>query len=438
MYGQASFNVANEDLLLVLPPESEFSEAENAHLAHIVDGPTVCSFQSIKVQGKTELQISCGEIYRVSTGHATGTALGLELVGNQLPWTTKPVFTFLGLPKQQWQSTTDSTQRHGSQLYIGGALPSSGVLQEVLGAQYVSIRNTKGDTLLRRKVGILPADFRLELRSGNASGVGSIFIYTQQRCIFQIADESVQVQQIKGEDCTELRLSVDGMPPVNLSLVVTPSLIADPITLELPYPSSGCIAFDASGRPLSRDICVDDLLGTRLYLFGHSGMPTKFKIELTLRGETARNANYSWSYTAAEKPVEISIFSIREQIVDLLSLHSGIDQTVELRVFGSGPDAVYRLRRYSAVLEVEKDFQVITVSSYQSAIDALPEPELMLLHDPMRSAVAVGSRKSQGVPTGEFELPALVERNGPWLVVPQTRFCCVVSAAVHCWRMAAG
>lgn len=417
--GQASFNVANEDLLLVLPPESKFSEAESSSLAHIVEGPTVCSFQSIKVQGKTELQISCGEVYRVRTGHATGTALGLELVGNQLPWATKPSLTFLGLPKERWQSTTDSMQRYGSQLYIGGALPGSGVLQEVLGTQYVSIRNTRGDTLLRRKVGILPADFRLELSSGNASGVGSVFVYTQQRCIFQIADESVQFQQIKGEDYTELRLSADGIPPVNLSLVVTPSLIADSITLELPYPSSGCIAFDASGRPLNRDICVDDLLGTRLYLFGRSGVPTKFKIELTLRGQAARNANYSWSYTAAEKPVEISLFSIREQIVDLLSLHSGIDQTVELRVFGSGPDVVYRLRRYAAVMEIEKGFQVLTVSSYQSATDALPEPVLMLLHDPVRSAVAVSSRKSQGVPTGEFELPALVERNGPWLVVPR-------------------
>lgn len=418
--GQATFNVADEELLLVLPPDSEFSEADSCSLAHIIDGPSVCSFQSIKVQGKTELQISCEEVYRVRTGHATGTALGLELVGNQLPWTTKPSLTFLGLPQEQWQSTTNSAQRHGSQLYIGGVLPGSGVLQEVLGTQYVSVRNTKGDTLLRRKVGVLPADFRLELRSGNTPKVGSIFVYTQQRCILQIMDQSVQVQQIKGEGCTELRLAADDIPPVNLSLVVTPNLIADPITLELPYPSSGCIAFDALGHPLSRDICVDDLLGTRLYLFGRSGVPTKFKIELTLLGQAARNASYSWSYTAAEKPVEISLFSIREQIIDLLSLNSGIDQTVELRVFGSGPDVVYRLRKYAAVMEVEKDLQVLTASSYQGTIDALPEPVLMLLHDPMRSAVAVSSRKSEGVPTGEFELPTLVERDGPWLIVPKS------------------
>ena len=417
--GQATFNVADENLLLVLPPDSGFSEADNCSLAHIIDGPSVCSFQSIKVQGKTELQISCGEIYRVRTGHATGEALGVELVGNQLPWTTKPFLTFLGLPQEQWQSTTDSAQRYGSQLYIGGTLPGSGVLQEVLGTQYVSVRNTKGDTLLRRKVGVLPADFRLELRSGNAPGMGSIFIYTQQRCLLQIKNQSVQVQQIKGEGCTELRLEAGGIPPASLSLVVTPNLIADPITLELPYPSSGCIAFDALGHPLSRDICVDDLLGTRLYLFGRNGKSTRFEIELTLLGQATRNANYSWSYTAAEKPVEISLFSIREQIIDLLSLSSGIDQTVELRVFGSGADVVYRVRRYSVVMEMEKNFQTLRVRSYQGTTDNLPEPVLMLLNDPHRRAVAMIERKSQGVPTGEFELPALVERDGPWLVVPK-------------------
>lgn len=419
LFGQASFNVVDEELLVVLPPESEFSEADSVSTAHIVEGPSVCSLKSIRIQGKVELQILCDEVYRVRTGHATGAALGLELDGPQLHWATKPSLTFLGLPKERWQNTTDSIQRHGSQLYVGGMLPGSRVLQEVLGTQYVSVRSTKGDTLLRRKVGILPADFRLELRSGNTPGVGSVFVHTQQRCLFQIADESVKVQQIKGEDRTELRLSADGIPPVNLPLVITPSLIAEPITIELPYPSSGCIAFDASGRPLSGDICVDDLLGTRLYLFGRSGIPTKFKLELTLRGQTARNASYSWSYTAAEKPVEISLFSIREQIIDLLSLDSGIDQTVELRVFGNGPDAVYRLRRYATVIEVERDFQVLRVSTYQSVDDDLPEPVLMSLHDPMRSAVSMLSRRSEGVPTGEFELPALVGRDGPWLVVPK-------------------
>ncbi len=419
MCGQASFNMANEELIVVLPRGSKFSEPDSVSKLHIVEGPSFCSLRSIKIQGKAELEISCDEIYRVRTGHSTGAVLGLELDGSQLQWTTKPSLTFLGLPKEQWQNTADSIHRHESQLYVGGMLPGHGVLQEVLGTQYVSVRNTKGDTLLRRKVGILPADFRLELRSGNTPGEGSIFVYSNQRCLYQIVGESVRAKQIKGEDYTELRLSADGLPPVNLSLVITPSLIADPITIELPYPSCGCIAFDSFGHLLNRDICVDDLLGVKLYLFGRSGVPTKFKLELTLRGQKARNASYSWSYTVDEKPIEISLFSIREQIIDLLSLDSGIDQTVEMRVFGNSMDEMYRIRRYATVIEVEKDFQGLRVRNFKNVCDVLPEPVLMSLYDPMRSSVLVPSRRSEGVPTGEFELPALVERDGPWLVVPK-------------------
>lgn len=420
--GQASFNVEDEQLLIALPPESEFNDTNRENITHIVDGPDVCSFKSIKVQGKANLQIMCGESYRVRTGHATGAALGLDLVGPQLQWASKPSLTFLGLPKMQWQGTNESIEQHGSQLYIGGKLPGNGVLQEELGTKYVSIRNTNGDTLMRRKVGILPADFHLELRGGNGPGFGSVFVYTQQQCLFQILDEAVCVQQIESENCVELRLSVESVPPVNVQLQVTPktcSFIADPILIELPYPSSGCIAFDASGRPLSNDICVDDLLGTRLYLFGRSGVPTKFTLELTLRGQAGGNARYSWSYTAVEKPIEISLFSIREQIIDLLSLYSGIDQTVELRVSGNGPNVVYRIRRYATVMELDKNCQVLRMSMCQSACDSSPAPVLMSLHDPMRNAIATSSRYSEGIPTGEFELPALVEQDGPWLVVPK-------------------
>ena len=60
----------------------------------------------------------------------------------------------------------------GGQLYVGGKLLGSGALQEMLGTQYVAVRNRSGDTLLRRKVGILPADFRIELRSGGKPGAG--------------------------------------------------------------------------------------------------------------------------------------------------------------------------------------------------------------------------------------------------------------------------
>jgi len=421
--GQASFSTASEDLLVVLPPESTANEVDESEgETSISTMPSVCSSPAIRVQGKARLQVKCGDSdsYSIRTGRTVGAGLGLELDGVRLPWEARPALTFVGLPKAQWPGTTDELQVQGGQLYVGGKLLGSGVLQEMLGSQYVAVRNRSGDTLLRRKVGILPADFHIELRSGEGPGQGSILVHTQQPCLLQIADESIRVQQLKGDGHAELRLSCVGIPPISFHLTITPSLLADPIVLVLPFPSSGCLAFDASGQPLKRDICVDDLLGTRLYLFGRNGAPTKFGIELTLKGHAARNASYSWSYTAAERPLEISLYSIREQIVDLLSLHSDIDQVVELRVFGNRKDSIYRIRRYAAAMRLQSDTQTLIASQYQDGSSELPEPVLMLLHEPMRGAVSLTPRRSEGVPTGEFELPALIEKSGPWLVVPKS------------------
>ncbi|OGQ53910.1 MAG: hypothetical protein A3J24_07170 [Deltaproteobacteria bacterium RIFCSPLOWO2_02_FULL_53_8] len=417
--GQASFNTASEELLVVLPTDGALTRVDESGDVCITEMPSVCLLRALKVQGKAEFKVDCEELYRIRTGHSAGTGLGLELTGSELGWATKPALTFLGLPRVQWPGATDELQKQGGDLFVGGKQPGSGILQEMLGAQYVAVRNRSGDTLLRRKIGILPADFRLELRSGERPGQGSILVHTQQRCLLKVVDDGLQAQQIRREDHIELKLSTEGLPPIRLRLSVTPSLLSDPVEIELPFPNSGCLAIDGSGKQLKRDISVDDLLGARIYLFGRHGAPTKFGLELTLKGNTAKNASYSWSYTAAEKYQEISLFNIREQIVDLLSLQSGIDQVVELRVFGNGQDANFRVRKYATEMLLDRDRQVLRASNLQDGSTALPEPILMLLHEPMRGAVHLSSRTSEGVPTGEFELPALIEKNGPWLVLPK-------------------
>lgn len=416
--GQASFNSLSEELLLVLPPDSALVQVDTSDVS-IIEISSVLALRAFKVQGKAEFKVDCEGLYSIRTGHSTGSGLGLELAGSQLGWATRPALTFLGLPRVHWLGASDELKKQGGDLYVGGKQPGSGVLQEMLGAQYVAVRNRSGDILLRRKIAILPADFRLELRSGERPGQGKILVHTQQRCLLKVIADGVQTQQIKREDHIELKLSTESLPPITLRLLVTPSLLSDPVEVELPFPNSGCLAIDHSGKQLKRDISINDLLGARIYLFGRQGAPTKFGLELTLKGHAAKNASYSWSYTATGKPIEISLFNISEQVVDLLSLQSGIDQVVEIRVFGNGQDANFRVRKYATELLLDSDRQVLHASNFQDGGTVLPEPILMLLHEPMRGAVQLSSRTSEGVPTGEFELPTLVEKNGPWLVLPK-------------------
>lgn len=423
--GQASFNVAGEDLLLVLPANSKLTSVEPSDDVAMEQAQPVCSFEAARIRGRSTLRVECEELYRIRIGQSKGVGGRVEFTGTSMVWLTKPSLTFLGLPRLQWSSSgiDKEAELQGGELYVAGKELGSGTLQEMLGAQYVSVRNRQGETLLRRKIGILPADFRLELRSGDKPGRGSILIYSRQTCLVQVADENLQVTRSKKEDHTELELVSNGFPPAKVRLSVSPSLVADPVEIELPFPNSGCLAFDRNGKALKPEICIEDLLGARLYLFGRNGLPTKFGIEVTLKGNAARNACYSWSYTVADKPLEISLFNIREQIEDLLSLHSGIDQTVELRVFGnSGADTYFRIRKYSTVLKLDRERRLLSVFRMNGELDSMPDPVLILLHEPMKAPVELIPNVSEGFePNGEFELPEVVMQDGPWLVVPRSK-----------------
>lgn len=416
--GQASFNVTSNELMLILPENSQSPMTEPECNVVISDMSPAFSLRTMCVQGKALLLVKGDESYRIRTGHQTSVEPLLELVGKQLDWTTKPALTFIGLPRVLWPAGSGELQRQGCELYVGGKLPGSGVLQEVLGAQFVSARSKDGDTLLRRRVGVLPSDFRIELQSGDTPSQGSIRIFTRQRCLFDLANAGIQIKRVRYDDHTELRLTAAEFPPIRIQLSVTPSLLADPVVIDLPFPSSGSLAYDGNGRKLKPTLSVDELLGARLFLFGRTGIPTHFSIELSLPGNVAKNAHYTWSYKVGDKPLDVSLFNIREQIIDLLSLQTGIDQAVALRIVSNGHDANYRIRRYAMEMQLDRGQQLLRVDDLHMGLDVLPKPILMLLHDPIRSPLTLESRQTEGVPTAIFDLPTTIQKDGPWLVLP--------------------
>jgi hypothetical protein len=413
--GQASFSAKSEEVLIVLPDEVHADSFSQIAIA----GPIVCSKSSIKVIGKSEFNIEADETYRIRTGLASASGMLLDLEGLHLAFPTKPSLVFLGLPKVKWKNSDEALACNGSDLFFSGKAQNACVLQELLGVQYLSVRNNNNESLLRRKVGILPTDFKLELKSGDKPSQGSILLYGNQTCITHVLDESISVKRIKHADHIEIKLESSGLPPAKFQFEITPNLLGDPVQIEVPFPSSGCLAFDADSNPLKKDISVKDLLGSRVYLFGRNGIPTKFELELRLRSNSAKHAHFIWSYTASDKPLEISLFNIRGQIEDLLSLQAGIDQIVELRINGNGQDSYYRISKHSTQMKMDYDRQVLFTSNLKEQRSISPEPVLMLLHEPERKPTPLIQRLSDGVPTGEYELPTLVQRNGPWIVIPK-------------------
>lgn len=413
--GQASFTTRERDVLLVLPEGGTY-EAEDPEAISLV-AATLAPFglPSIRIKGATEIRVQGQETFRVRTGRDGAGHAKITLIGDESEWPTKPALTFVGLPQVRWAQGVQP-EDGGCDLFVSGKRPVNDHPQEMLGTQFVSIRNRNGDSLLRRKIGILPPDFRLQMQSGVEPGTGSIFVLTKSKCLLQVLnDEYLNVKQVRHEHSVEIQLKSRGVISSQIHLSVTPNLLVTPIEFLLPFPGFGCVAHDRTGEPLAKELSVDDLLGARLHLLGQRGRATTFILDLTLRGRNARKIYHRWSYRVSDRPTQIELFNLRDQIIDLFSLYSGIDQTVRIQILMNGTQLAWHdIRRYRSVAKLNVAERFV---EFDHASDDV-HPVLITLPNPGRRPTELIERTSAGVTTGVFDLAATPDNDGPWLIIP--------------------
>ena len=413
LQGQASCSVRNSNVLVALPQEE-------ITISGYEGSPSVVSIlglQTLPLKGRQDITIFGNETYRIRTGREEASLGGFDFYGKRVSWNCHPAETFLGVPKV----TAKNFDIEDIQFkrYLNGISLDDCQVQEMMGTQYLSVRNSQNETLLRRKIGILPADFGVEINGGEHANEGSIVISTQHPCMTALKDKKLEVARKRQAGKTEISLKAEGIPPAFVSLQIYPNLGAAPIEMTLPFPAKGCLVFDANGSPLVKNITLYDLLGSRAYLFGKNGEPTRFSLELHLRTISGPQAYYEWRYTAGEHPVELHLYSLREHIENLFSLESGIDQIIEMQIKGAGAVISWQIRRYKYSLHYDYERELLISHSTSYRAGQTPSPVVMLLSEPERKAIPLASRLSEGVAVGEYELSSIVTKNGPWLVVPK-------------------
>lgn len=413
LQGQASCSVRHSDVLIVLPQEKTSLSGYEATPSAV----QILGFETLSIKGRQELTIHGDEIYRIRTGREQSNLGGFDFHGKRMTWSCHPNETFLGVPKVTTKNR-NIKETHFKR-YLNGISIDECQIQEMMGTQYISIKNTENETLLRRKIGILPADFSIEIKHGEKANEGSIVISTQHPCIVSLKDKTLESGRIRSADRIELLIKTTGIPPAFFSLQIRPNLVADPIEIILPFPARGCLVFDKNGCHLDKNITLHDLLGSRAHLFGKNGEQTRFLLELHLRSVSGLQAWYEWLYTAGERPVELNLYSLREHIENLLSLESGIDQVVDMQIRGAGVMMSWQIRRYKYSLHYDYEKELLISQSANYRNEQQPAPVIMLLSEPERKAFPLSSRMSEGVPIGEYELHSIVNKNGPWLVVPK-------------------
>ena len=420
--GQASFRTEDQDVLVVVP-EGVSLQAVEPQDAKVQPEATPFDSEGYRVRGQTTVTLVGDDRYLVRTGHEGGAASGLALSGDLLEWPTSPSFCVLGMPRIAGDGNNGAADVTGLRAYIGGCRVEDLDRHDMTGVRFVSVRNAAGETLLRRKVAILPADFQIDLTGSHEPGQGWIRVTSAQRCLVEVSDDRLEVQRTRDGNATSLHLRAHGEIPAEVLMRVTPSLVSDPVEIRLPFPYVGCMTQDRHGRPLAKDLSIDNLLGARLMLYGMPGHPG-FAVTLSLAGYNRGQLYDRWTYRATQRPLEISLYGLHERMVDLLSVDTSIDCEVRLEVEG-GPAPLRRnIRLFGAQLRQTAGDELCLISQHMPGESGSEDsadtakPRLMLLHDPSMPSVPLKPVCSEGVVTGGFQLPFQVERDGPWLVVP--------------------
>lgn len=413
LVGHASFASRTAELMLLLPESAEIEMVEG----ELTEAPLVVGYRTQMLTGEAKISVSQQDVYRIRTGVVSAADQGLVLSGRELYWASKPSLIYAGMPSFRW-ATGELHAHQGLQLWLSGQPLNELPLSARYGRQSISVKNSQGETLLRKQVGILPEDFIVELKASQHPNQGSIIFRTATKCIFRVLDENMTFRRVSTNGSIELQLTAENIPPARVAIEVTFNLMSEPVVLELPFPASGVLAFDCQQKPLAHSLTTSDLLGSRLFLFAREDHPVRYTLELRLVGNHTTPVRHDWHYTATDGLLEISLHSMKDEIEALMSLSHDLDHAVELVIKGVGAESSYRFQRYATNLNIDSDRNLLFSREELLQSDAMPQPVLILINEPERASIPLLSRVSEGTKTGEFELPSIIEKNGPWLVVP--------------------
>jgi hypothetical protein len=415
--GQATFSCKNADLYLTLPNTMKHDVIEGT----CNEWPVVTNDKSItflKLNGQLLVSTQEDDRYRINTAVSCAAENGLALFGNLVPWSSEPGATFIGIPKYRWSEITENNHLEKLHTYIGKNKKEDVNSTEIYGRQTLSIKNQLGETLLKKRIGILPDDVSIVTVASDTLGEGEIHINTKANMLYHIENEGVSFKKQQTTLGTLLILSCSGLPPSNVTMSIIPNMLSLPIKLTIPYPRKGAFAFDSNGDPLKGKLSVDELLGCRLHLFSAADRSENYEIDIALVGNNRTPPHYKHKYKVSTESLVISLHSFKDQIKELLSLEPELDAKVCLTITSLSSKDVFMVYRYSSRVYTNNITNSIKISAIGHGHIKNSSPVLMQLCNPERKPVALRSMYSEGIETGDFEIPDVNFNEGPWMIVP--------------------
>jgi hypothetical protein len=409
----ASCSLAAQEVRVRVPNGTTAPGDAGRHIADEADG-------AYWIESRTGLRCVSGtDVFDIRLNCDAAASPQLTLKGRCLPYESVPGLVYAGWPRLEVPHDYPIAREELREFIDSRPLPSV-PMHERFGPVRYSVKGPAGETLLRRRFGVVPGEFEITLRPGVSARV---VLLNPGPIVPRVLNAAVKASALRGTDTITLSLEADAsQPPKTLLLELQHPAHAGGIELRLPYPYQGATFIDAAGHTGDPGTLVlDDLLGASVVLFSGREGGQLFELQLELFSSCLQQRPWRCHrLQAGEAPLTLNLFNYQHDIAEMLAVVSDQDAYVRLTLMGKQRLLVLDICRYDAGLARAEDGSFVVVPEGSQRELASAKTSAMLLAAPSQPKVMLSERLSEGVGTGHFEVPDEMQKDGPWLLFPDS------------------
>ena len=345
------------------------------------------------------------------------------LTGTVALYDTLPNLVYRGWPNLQFM---EGDGGQDCRLFANGVPVQFDYQKNEVGSFYFNALGESGETLLRRKVGIIPRDLRVMSVPASSNSSARIILRSSRKLSVELIGESINSKTEESSDGYLLTMEPKAgqTAPEKVQIAIVDGINpGEPVILRLPYPKTGVQLFNDMGTEIKGGlISLDQLIGISMTLTPKPDTREEFFVSLELMCPQLPNFRRYYPFTVNSQAQKVSLYAFEEDIQQMLGTTSNQDAFVRITVETDRILKQFNIVRYDARLERPSAIgrlEVVTDTSCKS--QGSVRVSGMRLDDPRAVPVEVPERVSQGVGMGIFEIPPKMMKNGPWLLFSPTQ-----------------
>lgn len=416
LLGTATCNTENAEVLVRVPPKARYTPDSSVVVQHMEESGALW----LVVSDHLDI-ITADDLFKIQPNSSQKSAV-LRLDGNLLTYDSIPKTVFKGWPK----TLSADGNRSGSPLleYVNGKrLHNSDSYPERAGVFHYVIKGQSGETLLRRRFGVLPSGFDFTLFAADDKKPARLHVTGYGTCTIHVYAPHMRVVEELSKNGRNYQLHHDRPEiPSVFFLEVKSNDNIEPVRLCIPFPYEGARLLDDQNKVIDcRHLILDQLFGKRVALFA-ARQDQVFYLRLKLIDPANTNIKHDYSLVKpGDKPLSISLFAYQNDIRQMMAAVKNQDAYVELTIETPQQRLLtLYVKRYNGEIKQATNNSFITYELDSGKIASDAKVVAMLLSDPKRKPIGLTEIETQGIGTGRFQVCAEMQKVSPWLLYPHT------------------